>query len=148
MLNPNTVAEAVKAFKGYAKDFNDLDAKKIVPYYHLHAIIMDEERVVPIGTPETIEMFFAAVFQGLKADNFKESTLDSLHVDLVSANQAIMTGVGTRYRQDGSIIKHFGLTYTLRQVDEYEVNCQKYSWKIICGVLHDSNEFVVTGSLK
>jgi ketosteroid isomerase-like protein len=148
MLNPNAVTEAVKAFKSYAKDFNYLDAEKIFEYYHPDAIIMDEDRVVAIGTPEAVKMFFTAVFQGLKDDKFKESTLESLHVNLVSANQAIMTGAGTRYREDGSIIKHFGLTYTLRQVDEYEANCQKYSWKIICGVLHDSNEFVVTGSLK
>jgi hypothetical protein len=67
----------------------------------------------------------------LRKENFKESKiLGSLQVSQFSDNQGLVVGVAKRFNQEDEEMEHFGFTYTLREVEG--------NWKIIAGVLHES----------
>jgi hypothetical protein len=140
MMSNDTIPAVLKTFTDYSIDFGKLDPNLIPVYFHLPAMLMTAEIVAVMTDENKVKDVFKQLFDKLKLDKFKESKLDSLKISEVSQNQAIVTGVATRYREDGSVLEHFGLTYTLRHTDN--------GWKIIVGVLHDPNEFSASVPLK
>lgn len=139
-MSNDTINSIFKTFTEYSTAFGKLDPELIPTYFHLPAMLMNAEIVAPMTDTQDVKNVFTKLFEKLKHDNFKGSKLDSLKIYEVSQNQAIVTGVATRYREDGSVLEHFGLTYTFRNTDQ--------GWKIIVGVLHDPNEFSASTPLK
>jgi hypothetical protein len=139
-MSNDTIAAVFKLFTDYSIDFGKLDSNLIPTYFHLPSMLMTSKIVAPMGDENQVKKVFTQLFEKLKHDKFKESKLDSLNISKVSENQAIVTGVATRYREDDSVLEHFGLTYTLRNTNQ--------GWKIIVGVLHDPNEFSASVPLK
>jgi hypothetical protein len=125
-----------QAFAAYSQAFNALDPNSVAPYIHLPALLVTVDAVIPISNDAEVKGTFKQFFEKLEQGNFKESKLHSLQINQVSQNQAIVSGTATRYKTDGSVLEHFGLTYTLRKVDK--------DWKIVAGVLHDPTEFSAT----
>jgi len=92
-------------------------------------MLMTSEQVALMKNDEDIRGVFAALFHNLKLNSFKRSELESTQVKQLSQSQAVVSGVATRYREDGSVLEHFGLTHTQRKMEQ--------DWQIIVGVLHD-----------
>ena len=147
--------EEVKAtFMSYSVAFNTLKAANVSGYFHLPAVLMASKEIQLTNPVELIkqvefmnsiddvEDVFRKLFKYLKDNEFKRSTLDSMQIKMVSDNQAIVVGVATRYRENKSVLEHFGFTYTLRKTDKsFKINDVEHNWKIITGVIHDALDF-------
>ncbi|HEY5138117.1 MAG TPA: hypothetical protein VIJ25_02190 [Methylococcales bacterium] len=132
-MSNDTIAAVLKTFTDYSNDFGKLEPDLMPKYFHLPAMLMTSGEVALMTENSSVIGVFTQLFAQLEHAGFKESKLNSLQISLVSEKQSIVSGVATRYKQNDSILEHFGLTYTLRRTDN--------SWKIIVGVLHDPNEF-------
>lgn len=86
-----------QTFSAYSKDFGTLNPELVAPYFHLPAMLITSAQVAPISDVEEVKGIFAILFENLKKQNFKESRLDSLHINQLSQNQAIVSGIATRY---------------------------------------------------
>lgn len=139
-MSNDAIAAVLKTFTDYSIDFGKLNPDLIPQYFHLPAMLMTSKDVELMTDEYKVKAVFKELFDQLEFAEFKESKLNSLQIRQVSDNQAIVMGVATRYKQNDSILDHFGLTYTLRNTDK--------GWKIIVGVLHDPNEFSATVPLK
>lgn len=128
-----------KTFTDYAQAFNTLNPDLVAPFIHLPALLITLDAVIPISNDAEVKGTFSQFFEQLKQGDFKESKVHGLQINQVSQNQAIVSGTATRYKTNGSVLEHFGFTYTLRKVDK--------DWKIVAGVLHKPTEFSATVSL-
>lgn len=75
---------------------------------------------------------------GLEKDNYDHSETDQLSTKLLSKNTALVSGIGTRLKKDGSELEKFGFTYTMRKTDT--------DWKIIAGIIHDTEAVLLVES--
>lgn len=121
-----------KIFEQYADAFQALEPAKILPFYHFPAMLISPEKVAVIGNSIIGYFGFKKVMQDLKQRCFTRSEARSLHVQQLSDNLAIVTGLVIRYKKckenhPETTLECFNLTYTMRKVDG--------SWKIIVGAL-------------
>jgi len=116
-----------KTFEQYADAFQALEPAKVLPFYHFPAMLISPEKIAVIGNPIIGFFGFRKVMKDLKQRGFARSVAESLNVQQLSDNLAIVTGIVIRYRKDGSELERFDLNYTMRKVGD--------SWKIIVGTL-------------
>ena len=130
-----------KAFQQYADAFQALKPAKVLPFFHFPAMLISPEKAAVIGNPIIGFFGFRKVMKDLKRRCFTRSYTESLKVQQLSDNLAIVTGLVIRYKQcpkeqRETVLECFNLTYTLRQVNG--------SWKIIVGVLTETTYPPVT----
>lgn len=121
-----------KTFEQYADAFQVLKPAKVIPFIHFPAILISPEKVAVIGNSVIGYFVFKKVMKDLKLRCFRGSTTESLNVQQLSDNLAIVTGLVIRYKQCKddevkTVLECFDLNYTMRKV--------KSDWKIIVGVL-------------
>ncbi len=122
--------EILNTFGAYIKAFNSLEPTKVLPFFHLPAMLMTSKEVAVMEKPIEVLGVFAILMDDLKHKNFKESQIvGELQVTKLSDNQGQVVGVAKRFNEAGAEIEHFGFIYTLRKVEA--------DWKIIAGVLHE-----------
>ena len=133
-------------FLSYAKDFQKLAPSLAASYFHVPAALIASDNLAFMNKVDEVEAVFGQLFALLEHENFSHSTLDNVSIKQVSENQAIVSGNATRYRKDGSILEHFGLSYTMRKVQD-EAEPEKFEWQIVVGVLHDPCDVVFAASV-
>ena len=126
----NQLSEIIKTFIKYAEAFNLLDPAKVEPFFQIPSMMMNSDLVVVLKESNEVIGLFTAFMDKLREENFKESKILSLQVSQLSDNQGLVVGVAKRFNQADEEMEHFGFTYTMRKVED--------NWKIIAGVLHES----------
>jgi hypothetical protein len=131
----NEEALIKKTFEQYADAFQALKPKKVIPFIHFPAMLISPEKVGVLGNPAIGYFVFRKVMKDLKLRCFRGSTTESLNVQQLSDNLAIVTGLVIRYKQCNdnepkTVLECFNLNYTMRKVNG--------AWKIIVGVLTET----------
>lgn len=122
-------------FQEYADAFQALEPAKILPFYHFPAMLISPEKAAVIGNPVIGFFGFKKVMKDLKRRCFTRSEAESLNVQQLSDNLAIVTGLVIRYKKcnedyQETVLECFNLNYTMRKVDG--------NWKIIVGALTET----------
>ncbi len=120
---------AVRQMLGeYYRDFSTLNVQAILPYLNQPALLLGPAGTIALPTPSAIEPIFGPVMEGLRTRGFARSELGSEEIRILSARDALATGIAIRYRTDGTELERAGITYLLRKSDD--------AWKIVVMVLH------------
>ncbi len=134
----NQLDAILNTFVAYIQAFNSLEPTKVLPFFHLPAMLITSQEIAVMEKPIEVLGVFAILMDDLKHKNFKESKIvGSLEVKQLSDNQGQVVGVAKRFVGEASLkenradteIEHFGFTYTLRKVED--------KWKIIAGILYE-----------
>jgi 3-oxoadipate enol-lactonase len=130
----NQCPAILQTFGAYIQAFNSLEPTKVLPFFHLPAMLMTTKEVAVMQKPIEVLGVFAMLMDDLKHKNFKESQIvGALEVKQLSENQGQVVAVAKRFNLADEEIEHFGFTYTLRKVEGH--------WKMISGILHEPETF-------
>ncbi len=130
MAEPSEVV--LETFRRYVKAFETLQPEAVVPYYHEPCLFMSPQVVMTLQSSANVVAFFTTVMAGLRGDGYASSAFPHLRVRMLSDVVATVEGVGTWKRADGTELRRFGLTYTLRRNDS--------GWRIAVAVVHDPQQ--------
>ncbi|QYO67611.1 hypothetical protein [Leptolyngbya sp. 7M] len=124
-----------KTFEQYAEAFQALQPRKVLPFFHFPAMLISPGKVAVISNPVVGCFGFKQAMKDLKRRCFTRSYAESLAVQQLSDDTAIVTGKVIRLKQckndtEETLLECFNLNYTMRKVDG--------SWKIIVGVLTET----------
>jgi 3-oxoadipate enol-lactonase len=138
MIMENQLKEILNTFGAYIQAFNSLEPTKVLPFFHLPAMLITAKEVAVMEKPLEVLGVFAILMDDLKRKNFKESKIiGSLEVKQLSESQGQVVGVAKRFDRSDAEIEHFGFTYTLRKIQVKEKDEIKEKWTIISGVLYE-----------
>ena len=112
----------------YYRAFSTLSVQAILPYLNQPAMLVGPAGAIALPTPSAIEPIFGPVMEGLRTRGFGRSELGAEEIRILSAKDALATGIAIRYKTDGTELERAGITYLLRKSDD--------GWKIAAMVLH------------
>jgi hypothetical protein len=139
MMDESTLIQ--KTFEEYAEAFQALEPKQILPFFHYPVMLIAPDKVAVVRNPIMGYFGFKKVMKELKQRCFTRSYAESLQVQQLSENLAIVTGVVIRLKQCNGqqemVLECFDLNYTLRKV--------KGHWKITVGVLTETTRTSLPG---
>jgi 3-oxoadipate enol-lactonase len=142
MIMKDQLKEILNTFVAYIQAFNLLEPTKVLPFFHLPAMLITSTEVAVMEKPIEVLGVFAILMDDLKHKNFKESKIiGSLEVKQLSENQGQVVGVAKRFDRSDAEIEHFGFTYTLRKIQVKDKDEIKEKWTIISGVLYEPETF-------
>ena len=124
----------LNTFQDYAKTFEALNPLAVLRFYHYPALLISSTKVAALNHQLEGLIKLSFVMAKLKFRGYDHARTESLSVRQLDNHLAIVSGTVIRYKKDRQAkddneLERFGLTYTLRKVDE--------TWKIITGMLHD-----------
>ncbi len=119
----------LETFRRYIRAFETLRPEAVVPYYNEPCLFISSEGVVTLQTSADVAGFFTKVMAGLRGDGYANSAFPDLQVLALSDALTMVRGVGSWQRADGTDLRRFGLTYTLRKSEA--------AWRIVVAVAHD-----------
>jgi ketosteroid isomerase-like protein len=119
----------LETFRRYTQAFETLRPEAVVPYYHEPCLFISPEGVVTLQTSADVAGFFTKVMARLRGDGYASSAFPGLQVLALSDSLRMVRGVGSWKRADGTDLRRFGVTYTLRKSDS--------AWRIVVAVAHD-----------
>lgn len=119
----------LETFRLYVRAFETLRPEAVVPYYHEPCLFVSPQVAMTLQTGSDVAAFFRKVMAGLHADGYANSAFANLTVLVLSDTLAMVRGVGSWNRADGTELRRFGLTYTFRKNDP--------AWRIVAAVVHD-----------
>uniref|UniRef100_UPI0036F35553 DUF6841 family protein n=1 Tax=Trichocoleus desertorum TaxID=1481672 RepID=UPI0036F35553 len=106
-----------------------LNPLAVLSFYHYPAILITPEKVVTVKNWIEGFVVFTAVMAELKFRGYAYSRTESLRVEQLSDRLATVSGIVTRFKEDGTKLECFGLSYTMRQESD--------GWKIVVGALYE-----------
>ena len=123
----------IQTYKDYVQDFQSLEPKAILPYYHIPSISISDRGVQVMSTPTDIEKTFAGTMGILRQQKYARTDIIEIHVRLMSKGLALVSVDLKRYTEDGEQIggsgKTYPFTYTFRKTEE--------GWKVVVVMLND-----------
>jgi len=119
----------LETFRRYVRAFETLRPEAVVPYYHEPCLFISSQVVATLQSSADVAAFFTNVMASLQRDGYASSEFRDLQVLGLSDALTMVRGVGSWKRADGTVLRHFGLTYTLRKGDA--------GWRIVVAVVHD-----------
>ena len=119
----------LEVFRRYTRAVETLRPEAVVPYYNEPCVFISPEGVVTLQTSADVAAFFTKVMARLQRDGYAGSAFPDLQVSVLSNALRMVRGVGSWKRADGTDLRRFGLTYTLRKSDA--------DWRIVVAVVHD-----------
>ena len=123
----------IQTYKDYVQDFQSLEPKAILPYYHIPSISISDRGVQVMSTPTHIEKNFAGTMEILKQQKYARTDIIEIHVKQMSKGLALVSVDLKRYTEDGEQIggpgKTYPFTYTFRKTEE--------GWKVVVVMLND-----------
>ncbi len=130
----NDEAAVLEAFNSYTEAFKKMDAGILVDYYDYPSTLTDNEQTILMIHPIVGYFVFGSIIKKFAEKNYGYSVLDIITAKQLSENLALVSGRATRYQKNDQPYEDFGFTYTLRK--------KASKWKIIYGVIHDTNKFL------
>jgi ketosteroid isomerase-like protein len=123
----------IQTYRDYVQDFQSLDPKAILPYYHVPSVSISNRGIQVMNTPEEIEDTFAGTMEILRQQKYARTDIIEIHVRQMSKGLALVSVDLERYTADGELIggsgKTYPFTYTFRKTEE--------SWKVVVVMLND-----------
>lgn len=89
-------------------------------------------------TPSDVKKRYETNLNGLVAQKYARSTVDTATVCLLNDSAAIVSGQFTRYRTDGSVLSHIASTYVFAKSDG--------RWRIVTQIGHGMDRRVACGA--
>lgn len=118
---------ALDAFREYTSAFQALDARAAAQHFHEPALFITPEGVVPLPTLAAVEQTYARVIADLPAD-YARTEFSTMTAHRLSDDLAVVSGSGTWKNAANDDIMPFGMTYTLRRVNQI--------WRIVVVAIH------------
>lgn len=125
----NEIDVVLKTFMSYAKAFETLVPSAVLSYFHRPALLVSPKKSVAMTNWPMTFLILRKLMNDLRKQGYAKNKFQSIETKLLSDYLALISGVATRYKADGSELESFGFTYTLCKTDK--------GWKIIVGVIHD-----------
>ncbi len=89
-------AAVTETFKGYARAWDNLDAQRILPYYHEPLVFITAAGVRSMATRADIEAWVKAIFARITERGYARAEYSQLHVKQVAAGVAVASGLYVR----------------------------------------------------
>jgi len=128
----------IQTYKDYVQDFQSLEPKTILPYYHIPSISISDRGVQVMSTPTDIEKTFAGTMEILKQQKYARTDIIEIHVRQMSKVLALVSVDLERYTEDREQIggpgKTYPFTYTFRKTEE--------GWKVVVVMLNDRESII------
>ena len=110
-----------RMYNEYVQAFQTLNARSILPYYHVPSMMISSQEVTVMTTAAEIEAYFAHIMGRLKARNYARTEIKELYVKRMSDGIALLSIDLIRYKTDGEKLARLGFTYTLRKKDDWKI---------------------------
>jgi ketosteroid isomerase-like protein len=110
-----------RMYNEYLQAFQTLQARSILPYYHVPCLMISSQEVVALTTSAEIEAYFAHIMERLKARNYGRTDIKEFRVNRMSEGIALLSIDLIRYKTDGEKLARLGFTYTLRKKEGWKV---------------------------
>jgi len=122
-------SKVLETFNEYGAAFTMLKPGAVLHFYHYPSILISHDKSVVMKNGLEAWFTLKKIMGDLKREKYHRNEMRDLKVKFLSENLATITGAATRYRKDETVLLDFGLTYTMRKVNDH--------WKIIIGIIHD-----------
>ena len=133
---PSALDEAgvLEAYDQYLQASIDLDEKRVAAYYHEPFVFVSAEKTVAVANRVEAEAYLKPSFEALRASSYLKTEFPKLRAQSLGPGLAIISGMGIRYRTDGTQLMSFGITYIWRQVPD--------EWKLAVMTVHDTTKIL------
>jgi ketosteroid isomerase-like protein len=125
------LGEPLRFLNDYYRVFSTMDVDAIVAFYHEPTMFVSAQGAYALPTRSALS---SAVFDPVKKDlqsrGFGHSAFRLRDGHRVSEGLAVLIGVASRYKADGSELERVGITYNLRK--------ENASWKIVVLTMHEA----------
>jgi len=126
--------EVDQLFIDYFLDFNNLDLKAIVSYFHLPCVLIVPNDVLVFSTAAEVEEFWAPRFEAMKVADFGHTERHEASIQALNDHTAMASSLAVRFKKDGTQLERRGAAFAVRKTDE--------GWKVVT-VIHHSPEHVI-----
>jgi hypothetical protein len=128
--------QILATFREYTETFRQKKAAPLLRFYAFPALMVDRDEKPKVLSNSVIAFIgLSLAIQKLKTQGYECSHLHELGAKQLRENLAIVSGTATRHDKQKEIIDKFGFTYTLCKTDK--------NWKIIAGIIHDIETFLL-----
>ncbi len=121
--------DAIETFRGYTAAFQSLNARAVARHYHVPALLIAPHAVYPLASTEAVEEAYRRVMGDAAAKGYARTEFSPLLERHLAEDLAVISGNGTWKKDSGEELQRFGITYTLRKVEN--------DWRIVVAVIHD-----------
>lgn len=122
----------LKTFDEYLKASFSLDAKRVAAYYDEPFMCVTSAKTVTTATRTEAEAFLKPRFAALKESGYARTEFPKLGLKSLGDGLSIVSGLGVRYKADGTQLASFGITYLWRKAPD--------GWKLAVMTVHDPSK--------
>jgi ketosteroid isomerase-like protein len=102
-----------RVYRRYFAEFQTLNARAILPYFHSPCMFMSRDGVFGLQTGAQLESFFERMLHNLVAQGYARSELQDLQIKLLTPNLAAVNIRGARYQASGALLESLSGLYTM-----------------------------------
>ena len=106
---PDDEASVLETFTEYVNASITLDASRVADYYNEPFMFVTAGGAVTLATRTDAEAFLEAGFVGLRDGGYARTDFPTLQSTSLGNGLAIVSGLGVRYKADGSARHHLPL---------------------------------------
>lgn len=121
--------DAIETFRSYAAAFQRLDARDVARHFHTPALLLAPHAVFPLESTAAVEETYRRVLGDAAAKGYARTEFSPLLERHLAEDLAVISGNGTWRKHSGEELQRFGVTYTLRKVED--------DWRIVVAAIHD-----------
>jgi ketosteroid isomerase-like protein len=125
-------SDVLETYEEYLQASIDLDEKRVATYYHEPFVFVSAEKTVAVATRAEAEEYLKPGFESLRQSGYVKTGFPKLRAQSLGPGIEIVSGLGIRYRMDGTQLMSFGITYIWRQVPD--------GWKLAVMTVHDTTK--------
>lgn len=133
-VGPDGDAGVLKTFDEYLKASFSLDAKRVATYYDEPFMYVTSAKTVTTATRTEAEALLKPGFAALKENGYARTEFPKLGSRSLGDGLAIVSGLGVRYKADGTQLASFGITYLWRKAPA--------GWKLAVMTVHDPSKIL------
>jgi ketosteroid isomerase-like protein len=122
---------AIEAFWSYTKAFQSLDAVAVAAHYHEPAMMISPDGVHAFSNAAAVSQGYARVMADLSSKRYSRTAFSPIEERRLSEDVSLLTGSGSWIDSDGRPLMAFGMTFTLRRVENI--------WKIVVAIVHSAD---------
>lgn len=135
--SPNE-SEVLKTYEEYLLASFSLDAKRVAAFYDEPFMFISAARTATVATRADAEAFLRPGFKALQEAGYAKTEFPEFRSQSLGMGLAIISGMGIRYRKDGTELASFGITYIWRRLPD--------GWKLAVMTVHDPKTFLALPS--
>ncbi len=122
--------QALPTFEAYVKAFEKLEPESMRSFYHEPCLMISPLGVTALTTGNDVVGSFQRTMADLKNRGYQRTAFARISERPLGPSLCLITGVGTWYKADGSVLQKFGAMYAFQKT---EAN----AWRIAVAIFHD-----------